>query len=221
MEKFQEEILPYLAAPRLPRKQARAIMDRTVERYREPWRRHHVVKHLGDMSIFLLENVDNLQKPRVVFWSMLFHDAVYVPSAGKRVNEEYSALLAEQQLQERLPDDEVSEIKYNIRATADHLGAPGRSDLNYLLDADMSPLGGNREEFDQYDANIEAEYVAEPPFGYDRGVYLIGRERFMRNCDYQRPLFLTPEGYDQYEHQARANVCRRWEELHSLNGLQD
>ncbi len=180
------------------------LIEGLTARYSEPWRFYHVVSHLGDVTKFLVDNIAELQQPRVTLWAGMYHDAIYVPQAQPGVNEELSAQLAEAELGPYLPEDEVSLIGNYVRRTADHEADDKNNDLAYLLDSDLLILGASEEKFDAYDADIRQEYSFVDPDVYKRE-----RERILVSFYNRQYIFTTHAAREQYEARAKSNLRRK------------
>jgi predicted metal-dependent HD superfamily phosphohydrolase len=202
-----KQAVSFLTGPRLSTATAERIVQSVVDRYSEPWRSYHTVRHLGDVIEFLVENVQLLRDPRITLWAALGHDEVYVPQAPAGVNEELSARLSEARLQKVLPLRAALVGSY-IRRTAGHDGAGDDTDLALLLDADLKILGAPETEFDEYDANIAKEFSFVPP-----EFYAPARAKILRSfCDQPR-IYVTDIAFEQFEANARRNLERKIEEL--------
>ena len=95
-----------------------------VERYREPWRRYHDVRHL----LAVLRQVDALAGDQDLFIVRLaawFHDAVYDIPSRELTNEEASARLALRELSRAgLEQEDLTQVARLVRMTAEHV--PGQ-----------------------------------------------------------------------------------------------
>ncbi len=198
---------PYLQGPDMSATRAGSLVLDAMERYSEPWRRHHVVDHMCDVIGFLLENVDELDNPRRTLWAAIDHDIVYVPEASLApgANERRSAQLNQQRLDGLLPTEEVDSSGAYIIATADHSWDGQDMDLAYLLDADLKILGAPEDEFDKFDDNIWEEYKEI----VDLDTYNTNREGILRGFYDKKRLFITDAAHKQFEDQAKANLERR------------
>lgn len=200
------DALPHLTGHGLDFTRANRLTLEAIDRYNEPWRRHHNIPHLNDVVGFLMDHLEVLEKPRRTLWAGVDHDIVYVPwVAAPGVNEELSAQLNRQRLAPFLPTEEVASMGSFIRKTADHEWDGADNDLAYLLDADLKILGAPEEEFDQYDNNIWEEFKDFVP----KDVYDAGRKGILQGFYDQDRLFITDIAYKLYEDQAKANLERR------------
>ncbi len=74
-------------------------------------------------------------------------------------------------------------------------------DINYLLDADLSVLGKDRETYLVYTQMIRKEYSIYPDF-----LYKPGRKKVLRHFLELENIFKTEYFRDQYETQAKENI---------------
>lgn len=179
------------------------LRDALLAAYAEPHRSYHSTRHLAEV----LEHLDLLlaETPEVagdaVLLAAWYHDAVY---DGSRDDEERSAALAVSTLTEAaLPAPLVAEVARLVRLTADH--RPGDTDLagQVLCDADLAILGSDPDRYDEYAADVRAEYAH-----LDEPTFRDGRARVLRSLLDKPALFHTPGGRARWEEAARRNVAR-------------
>jgi len=133
-----------------------------VERYREPWRRYHDVRHL----LAVLRHVDALAGDQDLFIVRLaawFHDAVYDIPSRELTNEEASARLALRELSRAgLEQEDLTQVARLVRMTAEH--APGSRDPEgeLLCDADLAVLAGSPDDYAAYVHDVREEYATVP-----------------------------------------------------------
>lgn len=168
-----------------------------LDRWNESHRHYHSATHL----LAVLEALDALtgrSVPRTVALGAWFHDAVY---NGTATDEEDSAVLAQQCLNDLLPPEEVAEIARLVRLTASHSPASTDSAGHLLCDADLAILGSPAEGYARYIAGVRRDYahVSEGDFAKGRAVVL----RQLLALD---PLFRTERGRDLWAAQAQENL---------------
>lgn len=185
----------------MPHHETTKIYSEIAGRYDEPWRHYHTVRHLSDVVSYLVENIDELEQPRPTLWAAVGHDAVYVPQAPIGVNEELSAQLMEDVLEQWLPEDEVRTVGRYIRATASHEVGGDDYDLALLMDADMKILGANPQEYDRFERGIAREYSA-----YPREAYRAGRAAVLGEFLSRPRIYVTDIAYQAFEQKARDNM---------------
>ncbi len=189
--------------------------EELLERWSEPHRRYHDVRHLAQ-ALAAAEHLAAGEPPRQVLLALWFHDAVYDLKPGQ--DEELSARLAVNHLaRAELPAAEADEVARLVRLTARHvLDAGDDPDGALVLDADLSILGQIPGRYDVYVRDVRLEYGTVPDADFTRGRIavidgLLGLD----------PLFSTEAGRDAWEAAARQNLTaerRRWTEGDSVSG---
>lgn len=183
-----------------------AAADVLLARYDE-WQRHyHTRTHLSEAFVALtrLGHAGD-EDARLALW---FHDAVYDPRQAD--NEEQSARLAEAHLRSGSREGRdardpalVERVTSLIRATATHRAAADDPVGVALLDADLWILASPPERFDEYCAQVRAEY------GFvDAATYAQARSAILRDLIDRPSIYGTPEADAAWTPAARANVER-------------
>ncbi|WP_040159046.1 DUF4031 domain-containing protein [Nigerium massiliense] len=176
-----------------------------LERWSEPHRHYHDVRHLA----FLLDALEELGcDDEVIHLAGWFHDAVYQGLPGS--DEEASAVLAEKRLGGVLDDEAVREVARLVRLTAGHEPDAGDERGALLCDADLAILGSPGGRYSIYARDVRLDFESVPDREFARGrrqvlAGLLGRER----------LFRTDLGRELWEERARHNVTA---ELAFLDG---
>jgi predicted metal-dependent HD superfamily phosphohydrolase len=184
------------------RPEVRAAAEEVVARYAEPQRSYHTGEHLAEMfdALDLLTSDVRAEVVCAVLW----HDAVYDPTAGD--NEERSADLA----QAALTDLGMSArpVEETVRLTATHQPAAGDENGMLLCDADLAVLAAAPARYDAYAAAVRREYafVADEAFR-------AGRAAVLRSLSAGDWIYTTEAARERWEEPARANLAR---ELRSL-----
>ena len=177
-----------------------------MARYAEPHRAYHNARHLAECFARLDEARGLATCPVEVSAALWFHDAVYAVRAHD--NEERSAALAREVLRAAGVDAGVVDRISSLILATRHDATPTEPDARLLTDIDLAILGAAPARFDEYEAQIRAEYawVPEPVFREKRREILatfLARER----------LFATAFFHDTLESRARANLRRSIEAL--------
>lgn len=185
------------------------LRDRLADRYREPHRRYHDLRHLQEVLQTVDDLADAADDVEAVRWAAWFHDAVY--DVHRDDNEERSAQLAEQDLASLgLDRAMVCEVSRLVRLTASH--QPDDDDANgaVLCDADLRILAADPWRHAEYVADVRAEYahVPDPEFR-------IGRAAVLRALLSSGRLFRTERAYTRWEERARANLAAELRRLES------
>lgn len=174
--------------------------DALLERYAEPQRSYHTLRHLDECFARLDRVHARIEHPGEIDIALFYHDAVYDPRASD--NEARSAELASLMLERAGLGVEVRDrVRALILATRhDVLPPPG--DAALLVDVDLGILSAAPARFDEYENEIRAEYawVPEPVFRAKRSALLqslLARER----------IFVSG-AFDDDEARARENLAR-------------
>lgn len=196
---------------------------RLAAAYGEAHRRYHTMRHLEElMELLDAHGIAAGVKDRVAIeLAVFFHDVVYDCFAGisPGANERQSAALFE-----RFADD--VEMRADLRAkvrtwilmTIDHrVDVDADVDARFFMDIDMSILGKPWVRYEEYSAQVRAEYAyLWPPLLW------IGRRRFLRSAAAApagtgavHPVFATALFRDSlgYERRARSNAAREADAL--------
>ena len=180
--------------------QAPYLREELVDRWSEPHRRYHDVRHLAQC----LTALDQLGAPaseenRLVRLAAWFHDAVH--HGEPRADEEASAELARVHLEPLLGRRVAAEVARLVLVTIDHDPSDDDRDAALLVDADLSILGQNRGRYHVYARDVREEYAQYPDDDFRQGRLavidgLLGR----------RPLFHTETGRRLWAAAAQRNL---------------
>lgn len=175
-----------------------------LERWTEPHRAYHDTTHLAECLAaydWVTAGIPAFERltGRVALW---YHDAVYLP--GRADNEEASAALAETDLASlRVAPGFIAEVARLIRETAAHdLPAAGAASA-WVHDADLWILAAPGPRFDDYCAQVRAEYAVVPDAAYRQG-----RAAILSALVNRPHLYAEPLPRARWEAAARANVAR-------------
>lgn len=181
-----------------------------LRRWTEPHRHYHGVQHLAEVlaAVDLLCTAAGVGSgPRTVaLLGAWFHDAVYdVVAPG--ANEPLSARLAEQSLRSMGVAREVRErVSTVVLDTAEHdlpSDAAGDAARTVLHDADLWVLAAPLTRFDEYCAQVRAEYAHVPV-----PAYAAARSRVLRVLLGRPHLYTTAHARRAWEEVARENLAR-------------
>lgn len=168
-------------------------------KYTEKGRYYHDLLHLGRMFEELEAIKDSISNFSLVSFSVFYHDVIY--DATSKSNEEKSASTAKKRLTELgLSKEETAIVSNQILATKSHQNSEN-SDINFLLDADLSVLGKNWETYLDYTQKIRKEYSIYPDF-----LYKPGRKKVLRHFLELESIFKTDYFKRKYEVQAKENI---------------
>ncbi len=179
--------------------------DAVLARYAEPHRRYHTLRHLDECFERLERVRTKAEHPGELDLALWYHDTVYDPRASD--NEARSADLAVRFMERAgLPEIARDRVHALIMATR-HDALPPPGDAALLVDVDLGILAAEPARFDEYEAEIRAEYgwVPAPIFRSKRREVLRGF--VARTCIYASGAF------DDDELRSRENLARSIERL--------
>jgi predicted metal-dependent HD superfamily phosphohydrolase len=190
-----------------------AIWDELVALYSSPTRHYHGLKHVTSLLTLLSTHRRHFADPDAVEAAIWFHDAIYDARAKGPANEQQSAQLAASRLSSTIEPKRLEWIRSAIEATATHalpqsLGGREVEDVALFLDMDLSILGAEEAEFDEYEAAVRREYDFVDDGAWRTGRALVLRRFLARDRVYHSDLFGT-----LYEDAARRNLKRSVEQL--------
>ncbi|MGV0980130.1 HD domain-containing protein [Empedobacter falsenii] len=176
------------------------------ESYSQKSRHYHNLSHLDNMIIELRNVYNEIQDFDSILFSIFFHDIFY--KSTSKDNEEKSAELAKIRLQKlNFSDELINKIYNQILSTKSHQES-NQIDTNFLLDADLSILGKNINEYETYIKQIRKEYSVYPDFLYNPG-----RKKVLKHFLTLDTIYKTEYFRKKYEKQARENIIKEIESL--------
>lgn len=177
------------------------LWDNINSNYSQKNRHYHNLDHLENLYKKLYPYRDKFKNWNIVLLSIFYHDIIY--NTLKSDNEEKSAQAALKSLTTiQIPQSEIDICVEMILATKKH-SVSNNLDINYFTDADLSILGANWEEYEQYFKNVRKEYWFYPSF-----LYHPGRKKILQHFLSMERIFKTEEFFDLYEYPARTNIQR-------------
>jgi len=173
-----------------------------IERsYSQKSRHYHNLFHLENMITELKKVNDEINDIDSILLSVFYHDVVYKSSS--KDNEEKSAEIAKTRLQKlNLKEEQIEKIYTQILATKSHKESDN-FDTNYLLDSDLSILGKNWIDYENYIKQIRKEYSIYPDFLYNPG-----RKKILAHFLAFDKIYKTDFFRELYEKQARENILK-------------
>ena len=202
-------------APRAHSDAVAAIGTDLRRRLREEHRRYHTDQHVVEMFLALEElagegALDD-REAALARVAACFHDAVYDPAAPPGANEADSADLAVRGLRALgVRDDDVTAVRQLVLATERH-EAPGARGLGAAFhDADLWILSAPSERFDEYCAQVRAEYAVVPD-----DAFAAGRTAVLQPFLRRDTVYATRHARRAWNDRARLNLAR---ELSRLSG---
>ncbi|MGC5628275.1 DUF4031 domain-containing protein [Georgenia sp. Z1344] len=184
--------------------------DDLLERWQEPHRRYHDVRHLDGILLDLDQlAADGAEVSPAVELAAWFHDAVHggrTPDDERASAELASAALADPAIGPAGSPGLADEVARLVLTTAEHAG--GDRDAALLGDADLAILAAPAGRYAEYAADVRAEYAHVPDEDFASG-----RAAVLRALAEGGPIFSTPEGRARWEERARVNVAAEIAEL--------
>jgi predicted metal-dependent HD superfamily phosphohydrolase len=190
------------------------IGEALLDRWSEPGRHFHNVRHLTDVLARVDELAEETHEPDLVRLAAWYHGAVF--DAADRASyahrggedERASAVLARQELSALgVPEAHVDRVVGLVMALARHTPAPDDFDCAVLCDADLAVLAAEPQRYQAFLAEVRAEYAHLPVEEFVRA-----RIAILHKLINRRSLFVSPLGV-AWEEAARQNVAG---ELHRL-----
>lgn len=176
------------------------------ERYGEPGRHYHTMKHITHF----IEALHRFTNPdAALLIAAFYHDAIY--DSRSQENEIRSAELAQQFLNEIGADEMLAnEVKKLILATHKHrlLAGADQNKQALFLDCDLLIIGESKKRYDTYASQIREEYR-----NYDDSTYRLGRKSVLSKFLERQTIYLTRAINEAHEAKARANIERELKAL--------
>jgi predicted metal-dependent HD superfamily phosphohydrolase len=187
------------------------VIEDLLARLAEPHRRYHDSRHVAACVSLAEAHASHAARPAEVVVALLFHDAVYDPSA--RDNEARSAALAVTALAGLGADEGVvARVERLVLATRDH-EARGDRDAALVLDCDLSILGADAEAREAFEEGVRAEYAF-----VEDSAYRVGRARVLEAFLAKERIYAVPAIAAQLEAPARAHLAARLRALRTGEG---
>jgi predicted metal-dependent HD superfamily phosphohydrolase len=179
-----------------------------VSLYESPPRAYHSIAHV-EQTLRALDQIapDSHNRPacELALW---FHDCVYVVTRSD--NEEQSAEAMRRMTQKWPIDEPLRNVVANAIFATKHIRTPDDEVARAIVDADLSILASDAQNYDAYARAVRTEYafVSDADFASGRG-------KFLRTMLAKPSLFHTAFGAARWETAARLNLARelaRWQQ---------
>ncbi|WP_127131172.1 hypothetical protein [Georgenia sp. SYP-B2076] len=190
-----------------PREQIEETFHRLLQRWHDPDRHFHNVRHVIDVLARVDELAEETHHPDIVRLAAWYHGAVFnstirqVYSRSGGEDEVASAQLAREELGALgVPEkvlDRVTDLILNLKR---HDANPRDIDSLALCDADLAVLASDPQRYRAYRKAVREEYAHIPTRHYLEARIAIATKLLAR-----RHLFLSPMGA-QWEDAARENL---------------
>ena len=185
------------------------LWSEVEQNYSHENRHYHTLLHLENMIHQLNDVKEKIENWDTLLFAVFYHDIIY--NTLNSDNEEQSAALAASRMKQiNVPSQLIDTCKTQILATKKHLDN-ANSDTNYLIDADLSILGQDIENYKEYSKNIRLEFLY-----YPNNIYNAGRIKILKHFLTLTPLYKTSHFYNKFEKQAKINISK---EISSLEAI--
>ena len=170
--------------------------------YAQPHRGYHGPEHLDELIELGRRHTPDLDDAEQL--ALLFHDAVYVPGAGRGENERLSALL----MRATIPPFELGPIDLDrarriIEATAH--AEPPPAEAARVCDLDLWRLAAPWVDFQRHALGIRHEYLH---LHANEAAFWAARHAFYRAMLAKSQIFATAYFRAAFEDAARQNLTR-------------
>ena len=178
-----------------------ALFRQLVAAWSEPQRRYHKLQHLRECLDLLGGAREFAERPGEVELALWFHDAVYDVLAHD--NEARSADWARDALLKAGAATATADRIHALIVATAHHAAVEDVDTQLLLDVDLAILGAAPARFDEYEAQVRAEYAHVPD-----DAFRAGRRRILQGFAGRPRLYSTERFHASHEAAARRNLQR-------------
>jgi predicted metal-dependent HD superfamily phosphohydrolase len=180
----------------------RALVAAARLHYAQPHRSYHGPEHLDELIELARQHTPELDNTEQL--ALLFHDAVYVPGAGRGENERLSALL----MRATVPAFDIGSVDLDrasriIEATTH--AEPPLAEAACVCDLDLWRLAAPWEAFQRHALCIRHEYLH---LHADEAAFWTARKAFYKAMLAKPALFATAYFRDRFEPAARENLRR-------------
>jgi predicted metal-dependent HD superfamily phosphohydrolase len=180
----------------------RALVAAARLHYAQPHRGYHGPEHLDELIALARRHTPDLDEAEQL--ALLFHDAVYVPGAGRGDNERLSALL----MRATVPPFDLGPVDLDragriIEAIAH--AEPPPADAARVCDLDLWRLASPWEDFQRHALGIRHEYLH---LHANEAAFWAARHAFYRSMLAKPQIFATASFRDHFEAAARDNLTR-------------
>jgi predicted metal-dependent HD superfamily phosphohydrolase len=180
--------------------------DDLAAAHAESGRVYHTLDHVLDCLARFDESGAATEDRDLVETAIWFHDVVYDPHRAD--NEARSGEWASRALGSAGVSETIAERVRELILMTAHSTPPSDRQGALLCDVDLSILGRDEKEFDEYERRIRREYawVPEP-------LYRAGRAPVLSAFQQRDRIYLTDYFHDRYEGRARTNLRRALAQL--------
>jgi len=177
-----------------------------IENYSDKKRHYHTLSHLNNLLLQLIEVKDKIENWETILFTLYYHDIIY--NALKLDNEFQSVELMEIRLKHiNVPIKIIDKCKNQILATKKHF-ENSDLDTNYFTDADLSVLGQEIKDYNEYSEKVRLEYLFYPSIVYNEGRLKILNDFLNLNQIYKTEYF-----HKKFEEKAILNISEEIKKL--------
>ena len=194
--------------------QIRDVGQSLVDRWTEPGRDFHNLKHLVDVLVRVDELVEETHEPDLVRLAAWYHGAIFDSAERKAYanrggeDEIASARLAVDELTSLgVPERSARRVHDLVVALVRHSPDPADFDCAVLCDADLAVLAAEPQRYKAYLHDVRAEYAHLPVEHYVRA-----RLKILDKLLGRPSLFSSPLGA-AWEEPARQNISAEKQRL--------
>lgn len=183
-----------------PREQIEATAERLLDRWQEPDRRFHTVRHLVDVLARVDEIAQECHRPDVVRLAAWYHGAVFsaVVGADRRSRGEDKAASAELAREELtalgVPEPVTQRVHDLVLSLRKHDATPEHPDALALRDAELGTLAAEPQRYTDYRRAVRAEYAHIPVRDYVAARITVISRLLERPALFASPLATRWEG---------------------------
>jgi predicted metal-dependent HD superfamily phosphohydrolase len=181
-----------------------AVFHDLVQVYSAPRRHYHTLAHVMLVLERISEILDagpadfTVRDYLALQWAAWFHDAVMFVSVTDVMD---SAFMAAEVLRQAGLSYPLIDTVHRLILATGHDRDKLYWDEAILVDADLSILGADREQFDEYERLVRLEYpdVSDVDFA-------AGRAKILKRFLDRHGIYFTEYGRKSWENKARANL---------------
>jgi predicted metal-dependent HD superfamily phosphohydrolase len=185
---------------------AAALWSALRQRYSEPHRAYHTLRHIAECLAHFESARSLAEDADLVEFAVWAHDVVYDPRRDD--NERHSAEWARRALLDAGRPSHVADSAYALVVATTHDAIAAGADARLLCDVDLAILGAPRARFEEYEAQIRAEYAWVP-----EAVFKVRRAEVIERFLARPAIYGTPHFRQTFEDAARSNLDRSLQAL--------
>jgi predicted metal-dependent HD superfamily phosphohydrolase len=170
-------------------------------RYAETHRHYHTAQHIAECLTHFDSAQALCEQEAEVELALWFHDAIYAPRA--KDNEAKSAAWALRVMVDAGIDTSPRARVHALIMKTCHDALPTTQDEQVLVDIDLAILGADTARFDEYEAQVRAEYSWVPEF-----LFRSTRKKILQSFLARPAIYSTAHFRNLLEKKAHDNLAR-------------